>query len=505
MKQQKKLSPEDRQFLEAVSHCAFTNPFTDERREADLRAVGLATGDWDEALKGLLSELKQRMEKLSPSTGTLERGLFDEKDQELVMSGVLFSLFHLHKANFDALIRRQIEAGESLCEAPFTRELFDKLMRQGLSREEAEQYIGIFYQMRRAFYFISNGLVGESPCMKHLRKRLWDNIFTHDIRWYVRGLWNRMEDFSTLLLGETGTGKGAVAAALGRSGFIPFLSNRHCFSESFTRAFVSINLSQFSETLIESELFGHRKGAFTGAVEQHEGVFARCSPHGAIFLDEIGDASEPIQIKLLQVLQQRTFSPVGSHEVCRFKGRVIAATNRDLHALRREGTFRDDFFYRLCSDQIELPPLRLRIQESPSELEMLVRHMLVRLGGDADAGTLAAVLEALEKGVGRDYAWPGNVRELEQAVRCILLTGAYRGDSNTSTGEDAWLASLERGDLSANELTSGYCQRLFRRYGSYGEVARRTGLDWRTVKKNVNSQYPTSTFAKATADMRNDQ
>ena len=452
-----------------------------------MRAIGLETGDWAEALKGLLAELQRRMEKLSPSTGALERELFEAKDQELVMSGVLFSLFHRHMENFDALIRRQIAEGDALCEAPFTADLFEKLVRYGLSREEAEQFIGIFYQMRRAFYFISKGLVGESPCMKHLRKRLWDNIFTHDIRWYVRGLWNRMEDFSTLLLGETGTGKGAVAAALGRSGFIPFNSSRRCFAESFTRAFVSINLSQFSETLIESELFGHRKGAFTGAVEQHEGVFARCSPHGAIFLDEIGDASAPVQIKLLQVLQQRTFSPVGSHEVCRFKGRVIAATNRDLHALRREGSFRDDFFYRLCSDQIELPTLRLRLQESPSELEMLVRHMLVRLGGDVDAGTLSAVLEALAKGVGRDYAWPGNVRELEQAVRCVLLTGEYRGDNNTSSDEDAWLAALERGDLSANELTSGYCQRLFRRYGSYGEVARRTGLDWRTVKKYVES------------------
>lgn len=485
MSKQQKLSPEDQQFFEAVRQCAFTNPFTDERREADLRAVGLATGEWGEVLKGLLLELDRRMEKLSSAKGGLARELFDAKDQELVMSGVLFSLFHRHMENFDALIRRQIASGDALCEAPFTGELFEVLGRFGLSREEAEQFIGIFYQMRRAFYFISNGLVGESPCMKHLRKRLWDNIFTHDIRWYVRGLWNRMEDFSTLLLGETGTGKGAVAAALGRSGFIPFLSARRCFAESFTRAFVSINLSQFSETLIESELFGHRKGAFTGAVERHEGVFARCSPHGAIFLDEIGDASEPVQIKLLQVLQQRTFSPVGSHEICRFKGRVIAATNRDLTALRREGTFRDDFFYRLCSDQIELPTLRLRLQESPQELEMLVRHMLVRLGGEADAGTLSAVLDALEKGVGHSYAWPGNVRELEQAVRCILLTGAYRGDNNTSSAEDAWLAALERGDLSANEVTSGYCQRLFRRYGSYGEVARRTGLDWRTVKKYV--------------------
>jgi DNA-binding NtrC family response regulator len=489
MKTKIKLQAADQQFFEAVRSSAFINPFTDARREADLRVLGLATGEWDEALQGVLAELEQRLKRLMVSTATPAHGLFEtETDQELVMAGILFSLFHRHRQDFDGLIRRQAEAGDSICDAPFAVALFEQLTRYGLSHAEAEQYIAIFYQMRRAFYFISNGLVGESPCMKQLRKRLWDNIFTHDIRWYVRGLWNRMEDFSTLLLGETGTGKGAVAAALGRSGFIPYLSARRCFAESFTRAFVAINLSQFSETLIESELFGHRKGAFTGAVERHEGVFARCSPHGAIFLDEIGDASEPIQIKLLQVLQQRTFSPVGCHEVCRFKGRVIAATNRDLGALRSEGSFRDDFFYRLCSDQIEVPTLRLRLQESPSELEMLVQHILSRLGGEVESITLAAVLEVLKKGVGSDYAWPGNVRELEQAVRCILLTGSYQGDTTMNTEEDAWLASLARGELSVQQLTAGYCQRLFQRHRSYGEVARRTGLDWRTVKKNVNIQ-----------------
>ena len=256
---------------------------------------------------------------------------------------------------------------------PFSRDLLSLLQRRGLAEEEALRVFAIFFQIRRAHHFIVEGLIGDSACMREFRRRLWDNVFTHDIRHYERCLWSRMEDFSTLLLGETGTGKGTAAAAIGRSGFIPFDPKKQCFAESFTRSFVSINLSQFPETLIESELFGHRKGAFTGAVEAHEGIFARCSPHGAIFLDEIGEVSAPVQIKLLRVLQDRVFSPVGSHEQVRFRGRVIAATNKPLDALRGPGGFRDDFYYRLCSDTITVPPLRQRLREDAARARRVAR------------------------------------------------------------------------------------------------------------------------------------
>jgi transcriptional regulator with GAF, ATPase, and Fis domain len=293
-----------------------------------------------------------------------------------------------------------------------------------------------------------------------------------------------MEDFSTLLLGETGSGKGAAAAAIGRSGFIPFNPNAQRFEESFTRAFVSINLSQYPESLIEPELFGHRKGAFTGAIEKHEGVFSRCSAHGAIFLDEIGDVSIPVQIKLLQVLQERTFSPVGGHEKMRFKGRVIAATNKSVDELRRKGEFRDDFYYRLCSDIITVPPLRERIRETPKELDMLAGHLMERICG---AKLKLPIIGKLKEGLGRNYAWPGNVRELEQAIRRIMITGAYAGDSCIEAKAESSMSEVfESGSLTAKELVEKYCCELYEVHGNYGEVARRTGLDWRTVKKNVN-------------------
>jgi len=299
-----------------------------------------------------------------------------------------------------------------------------------------------------------------------------------------------MEDFSTLLLGETGTGKGTGAAAIGRSGYIPFDEKKGAFKESFTRTFVAINLSQFTPTLIESELFGHRKGAFTGAVDDHDGVFALCSPHGALFLDEIGEVSVPIQIKLLQVLEARTFSPVGSHAKKRFEGRVIAATNLPIEAIRSAGRFRDDFFYRLSSDVIVFPPLRQRLGEDRAELDELIASAVRRITGEASSELTAMASETIERELPSDYPWPGNVRELEQAVRRILLTSSYKGDLKAQAPDELGelLCGIESGSLDAAELMSRYCSLLYRRHGTYEEVARRTNLDRRTVKKHVERE-----------------
>lgn len=323
--------------------------------------------------------------------------------------------------------------------------------------------------------------------MQRLRRALWDNVFTHDMRGYRAGLRNRMEDFSTLLLGETGTGKGQAAAAIGRSQFIPYFPQKRRFAANFTKAFISINLSQFPETLIESELFGHRKGAFTGAIEHYDGVFARCNVHGALFIDEIGDVSIPVQIKLLEVLQERSFTPLGSHEKKHFSGRVIAATNKPLDELRQEGRFRDDFFYRLCTDVISVPSLQQRIMESSGELEELVRLLVTRIVGAENDELTTFAIETITESLPRNYHWPGNVRELEQAVRRILLTGRYEGDlTHKPKNQAEQLAELMfDGQLSAQELLGRYCAMMYRRFGTYTEVADRTGLDRRTVRKYI--------------------
>ena len=479
----------DREFFTLMAHAASCNPFSDEYVELIGRLAGRENLSAQEQLRLLVERVTDRVHKLEITGGTDVRQ-YAEPDRAMLTNALLFDVYHRLVPRMDQLILDQIDAGESPVTVKFAGEALALIRRCGFTATEAARYFAIFYQIRRAYFFIDRGLIGVSPCMKELRRQLWNSVFTHDIRWYDRYLWNRMEDFSTLLLGETGCGKGTAAAAIGRSGFIPFDEKKGCFAESFTRSFIALNLSQFPETLIESELFGHRKGAFTGAVEGHEGVFARCSPHGAIFLDEIGDVSIPMQIKLLQVLQERTFTPVGSHEKQRFHGRVIAATNKPIAQLRASGQFRDDFYYRLCSQVIVVPPLRQRIAEDPSELDQLLVSVVERLTGQASDNAVEMVRNAILKTLGKDYAWPGNVRELEQAVRSILLTRQYAGDHRGVATDlrSQLLAGVESGSLDADALLAGYCRLLYERHGTIEEVARRTNLDRRTVKAYLEKQ-----------------
>jgi DNA-binding NtrC family response regulator len=493
MAAQARLSADDRAFFGGVGRAIFMNPFSDEREQLLGRVSPGHGGEatrLDPKFYAFVAEVDQRIAKLDRGGATTIDD-FDASDRPFMEPVFLYQVYHDFVGDLDRLVRRQLEMGDVAAPVAFANDLLAQVAARGFSDEQSRHYLAMFYRLRRAFFFTMTSLVGDSRSMRALRCSLWNAMFTHDMHTYDMCLWNRMEDFSTLLLGETGTGKGSAAAVIGRSGLIPFDARTGRFAWSFSKAFVAINLSQFPEGLIESELFGHRKGAFTGAIGDHAGVLELCAEHGALFLDEIGEVSAPTQIKLLQVLQERTFTPLGSHEHKRFAGRVIGATNRTLAELRRGGSFRDDFFYRLCSDVIVVPPLRQRIEESPGELEQLVASLVERTTGQQSGALTARILDALARDLPKGYRWPGNVRELEQAVRRVLLTGAYRGDI-VEEGDDASLDADQRfarevsaGSLDANALLTRYCAMLYRRTGTYEEVARRTGLDRRTVRKYV--------------------
>ncbi len=472
------LSQDDREFFGLIHQAAFINPFSIERTDVDARiAASGPESTRAEVLSTMLTQLWIRLHRL----GERRSSDFAGKDAELYETAALFSTFHRYSPEIDAHIKAQLSAGTKAIVFDAGKTMMTELIQQGFPDARAQRLLSLFFQMRRAFFFIAQSLIGESESMGKLREQLWTNVFTHDALLYERVLWNRMEDFSTFMVGETGTGKGAAAAAIGRSGYIPYNASSMRFEHSFVSAFNSVNLSQFSENLIESELFGHKKGAFTGAIESHNGVFQRCQELGAIFLDEIGDVSAPIQIKLLRVLQDRVYSPVGGHEELKFSGRVIAATNRPVDELRAEGKFRDDFFYRLCSDVIEVPTLRRRVQENPNELELMVEVLVKRIVGAEHPGIVDQVMSAVAA-LG-PYAWPGNVRELEQCIRRVILTRQYTPAA--SQRPNGLAERFEAAEMTADELLGEYCSLLYARLGSYEEVGKRVGLDRRTVRKHV--------------------
>jgi DNA-binding NtrC family response regulator len=225
------------------------------------------------------------------------------------------------------------------------------------------------------------GLIARSPSMTRVF-RLVHNL--------------EHSDATVLLTGESGTGKEVVARAI------------HATSARRDKPFVAVNCGALPADLLESELFGHVRGAFTGAVRDRVGRF-ELAGRGTLFLDEIGDLPLPLQVKLLRVLQERTFERVGESTPRACEARIIAATNLDLRRAIAEGTFREDLYYRLRVLPIELPPLRARQED----IEPLARHLLARVGARTGRA-LRFSPEAVRLLLG--YAWPGNVRELENVL-----------------------------------------------------------------------------------------
>lgn len=246
-------------------------------------------------------------------------------------------------------------------------------------------------------------MVGSDPCMLEL--------FTNIQR-------ASKESFPILICGETGTGKELVARAI------------HHASPNRNRPFIPIDCGALTESLIESELFGHVRGAFTGAVSHKEGLF-EAAEGGSAFLDEIGELPLVLQSRLLRVLQEHELRQVGSTRITRFTGRIIAATNRDLESSVKAGTFRSDLYFRLNIFPIQVPPLRNRREDIP----LLVEHFLNKyspMKGKRPSLSVGA-LNCLF-----DYHWPGNVRELENAIqRAIALSSGdvlYPSDFVPSLG-----------------------------------------------------------------------
>jgi two-component system, NtrC family, nitrogen regulation response regulator GlnG len=294
-------------------------------------------------------------------------------------------------------------------------------------------------------------LVGRSPAMQDIYRVLARLMQT---------------DLTVMITGESGTGKELVARAL------------HDYGKRRNGPFVAINMAAIPRELIESELFGHEKGAFTGAQNRHIGRFEQAEG-GTLFLDEIGDMPMEAQTRLLRVLQEGEYTTVGGRTPIRTNVRIIAATNRDLHQQIDQGLFREDLFYRLNVVPLRLPPLRERLEDIPD----LVRHFLgiAEKEGLPSKSFEPAAVERLKR-----YHWPGNVRELENLVR--RLSAIYAQDTVTGEMVESELASVARTPFADTAERTGDLSEAVERFlsdyfVSFGQDLPPSGLYTRVLRK----------------------
>ncbi|MDG1138796.1 MAG: sigma 54-interacting transcriptional regulator [Opitutales bacterium] len=352
-----------------------------------------------------------------------------------------------------------------------------------------------FYQLRRSYLYVSSGIRGQSRPIQDLRSRVWQSIFTRDMLSYQQWMHEVVGRFPTIILGPSGSGKEVVADAIARSRFIPYDEKKGEFSAKPDLVFHPVHLSSLSETLLESELFGHKEGSFTGAIRDHKGVFQTAGKHGSVFLDEIGEVPEAVQVKLLRILQSGEFQPIGAEQKSFFQGKVIAATHRNLNERMHSGKMREDFFYRLCGDQIKTVSLREILDDSPKEMNVFISFISQKLFGKKGGEELRPrISTVLADSLPEDYPWPGNFRELEQAVRNVVVTGQYHPPKSLSQNQGI-SNDYEHSTLSMDQWISIYANQAYENFGSYREAAKRIGVDQRTLKKWVLEERGSTSYS----------
>jgi transcriptional regulator with AAA-type ATPase domain len=529
------LSSAEWRSAEAIAGIGYCNPFLPERVDLECRALGRRYVQVGPVIR---PRPGARVEELFPNIPALHERARDlvEAIRTRLMEGApatstelvvyedlaLYTLYARYMNSLDGLVIGSMDGADHGHPVPFWREFeadFSRLLRLPdrdlpSGHDPAILFAG-FYQIERAFTHIFRQIVGGSMPAARLRAAAWQSIFTHDMRRYLRALHRSMSDIPTLIVGPSGSGKELIARAIGLSGYIRFDPGSRCFDQGDSALFVPLNLSALAPTLIESELFGHKKGAFTGALADRDGWRKGRSKCGAVFLDEIGELEGAIQVKLLRVLESRQFQRLGDTGTLDFEGKIIAATNRDLAAEIQAGRFRNDLYYRLCADQVVTPSLAEQLADRPEDLPELVRFIAGRVLfkqtdesdesplGPASEGGLAGEVERLvvevvawiDRELGREYAWPGNFRELGQCVRNVMIRGSYY-PAKAAQGRGAFgpleelVGQVLGVELKADELLGRYYALAYHRsHENYMAAARLLGVDWRVVKSRLDQTF----------------
>jgi len=337
---------------------------------------------------------------------------------------------------------------------------------------ERSHYLRIVAAAARCYHALE-ALQGESKGMRAARRETWAACFGDGL-YHTLCLEKVIIDHDVLVLGETGTGKEAIAHAIQEG--LPGKGE-----ERAPRS--ALNAAAVPETLVESELFGHVKGAFTGASEDRRGRI-RSARGGCFFLDEVGDLPETTQVKLLRVMETNQVHPLGSDKGYEADVRYVAATHKDLAAMVDDGKYRRDLYQRLAGHVIELPPLRDRREDIPA----LGRAFVARYIGEQEVPEVWARVERwLQRAATRTYSWPGNVRELQNALRSVMLGLEPRiGGAAPSPSSLELPKGIEECSATMLEVEQWYLRRVLAHTGrNFAHSARILGMDRATVRRRT--------------------
>lgn len=510
------ISRADLPAVRAIAELNYTNPFTSRRIELEHISLGShfepeeqpywshTESHTPQRRQNVIQVTEKAKALLKPLREQLHAGAKPETWQlELYEDLAYYVLFYELLGDWE-----QPSGSQNSTRSP-TPEIWKRFSRQfdfwlrtpdnrlGTAHQKSHLF-SMFHQIYRAFFNIFHCVIGQSLPAADLRSKIWESIFTVNMRRYRDHLYRTLNQVTTLITGPSGSGKELVARAIGLSGYIPLDTSSGQFRTDFTASFSAINISAFSSNLVESELFGHAKGAFTGAIAARSGWLESCGPFGSILLDEIGELELTTQVKLLRVLQNREFQRIGESKTRRFEGKLIAATNRNLRAEIEKKSFREDLYYRLCSDVIETPTLDAQLQDNPGVLANLVGFIVQRIAPDVKIELTTEIVNWLHEHLPVGYSWPGNIRELEQCVRNLMIHGSYRFDSQStpthaSSKQSARMSQrseivkladqIAELSLTADELVAAYCRIAYRQTRSFEKAAKRLQLDRRTVRR----------------------
>ncbi|MGF1531814.1 MAG: sigma 54-interacting transcriptional regulator [Puniceicoccaceae bacterium] len=474
--------------LESLRQVAWENPFAKGREVAERRVLGEGYQPLGNrgGLQYFSSNLEPLLKIMRGALGKLDRLKRPLTDLERTGYDEVVAFIHFHE-----LIPEMDRVVDGASPRMAWRKFQQLMIATRQRRQDVgqwmpdEQLFAFFFQARRAFRSIDRYVIGETEPAMVLRKEIWESIFGSDLRRYAWGFFRKLSEVHTLISGPSGSGKELVAQAIGLSRYLPFERQTEQFVARPEDHFLAVNLAALPSELMESELFGHAKGAFTGAWKEREGYFESSGEWGTVFLDEIGEVSLFMQAKLLRVLQSRTFRRVGENDLRQFRGRVVAATNRDPEEAVATGKMREDLFFRLNGDRIRTRGLKELIDGKVEKLEPMLRYILGKnVVAEAVPDLVCRLLEIVEKRLGPHYPWPGNFRELEQFTRRVLVHGTYEPVIFQERLTEDFFWSRAKGlQLDYLELLGGYARRVRRTTRSDREAANRLKVDPRTFKK----------------------